>query len=573
MLKKNRFSGDWLFPLVALVATIVVWHGAIRSGFTPDDYMVIDVQSPIRSFIDVISMFWRHDPNPQYWRPLTDSSVSFDFLVWGYDPHGFHITNLVLHCIATALAYNFIRRIFQLSHLRAGITALLFGVSASHDSNLLWIAARSDVIATIMMLVCLLSARKWEIQRAWWWIALSYFSFFLALCSKEVSGVTLALLPLMIYSSSAKELWEKKRRIIIQLLPYVGLTAIFIFIRLQFTVPLSEMQPLSAEGSHSLAAFMKNALYSIGYIIAPIDFSTASAIINKYSLYGYLAAALFAVLAIVIAIQLRHSSVFSKLWKPILFTIVTGLVSFQSFERWRVYSPSIALYSILVLVGFALYELEKLKSFRPYLVATLMLMILFYSEQSIRSHSVWEESTKKIERMKNDVETILSDNTKRPITLHLLTSPIKLGGAPILQLSNSYLSVFAEAERKELPGMKYGSLGNMRDSVGLYTDLDVYALDPKKGFQSYVVKKISADELEIYGDENEIGMMPNTPIEGGVARRDRVLKVGETYEADGATITILKAQGAFASHVKVKVKDTLSLPVYFDGVGLRELNK
>jgi hypothetical protein len=206
-------------------------------------------------------------------------------------------------------------------------------------------------------------------------------------------------------------------------------------------------------------------------------------------------------------------------------------------------------------------------------MAILIIMILFYSSRSLRSLSVWEVSTKAIEKMKNDIETILSVNTHRPIQLNLLTSPIKLGGAPIFQLSNSYLAIIPEAQRKELASMKYGSLGSSRDSVGLYTDLDIYALDPKKGFQSYVVKKISANELDVSGDENVIGMMPNTPIVGGVARRDRVLREGGVYETEGASITILKAQGAFASHVIVKVKDTLSLPIYFNGVGLTELDK
>ncbi len=205
---------EWLFIAIPIAATFIIWYGNTRSGFTPDDYMVIDFQSPIRSFVDAISMFWRNDPNPQYWRPFTNSTVSLDFWLWGWNGGMFHFTNLILHCVALYLIFYFVRRIFSFSVFAAGILVFFFGVSGSHDSNLLWIAARSDVVATIMMLVVLLTAFKAEAskRKKILWLTLSYLSFFLALSSKEVSGVVIALLPLLIYTSSPKELWMKKSK-------------------------------------------------------------------------------------------------------------------------------------------------------------------------------------------------------------------------------------------------------------------------------------------------------------------------------------------------------------------------
>src|SRR5207248_1471502 len=131
---------------------------------------------------------------PQYWRPLSDASVSLDFLLWGWNGGMFHLTNFLLHCIATCLVYFFARRIFSFTAIAACTLAIIFGVSAAHDANLLWIAARADILATIMMLIILLAVNKAERSGTKWiWLCISYTAFFLALCSKEVSAVAIAL--------------------------------------------------------------------------------------------------------------------------------------------------------------------------------------------------------------------------------------------------------------------------------------------------------------------------------------------------------------------------------------------
>jgi hypothetical protein len=565
---------SWVFAAIPVAATFIVWIGTTRSGFTPDDYMVINVQSPIRSFIDVISMFWRQDPNPQYWRPLADSSVSLDFWLWGWNGGMFHFTNLLFHVIAVGLVYLFVRRIFSFSPLSACFLALLFGVSGSHDSNLLWIAARADVIATIMMLIVLLSAYKaaTTLERKSWWLAVSFLSYFLALSSKEVSGVIIVLLPLLIYTSSPRELWQKKWQILRKLLPYIALTVLFIIIRLQFTVPLSQMQPLSAEGSHSIFAFAKNFLYSIGYIIAPIDFRLASFIIMRYATIGYAAAVIF-IIGILFLIKISGGrQILHLLYKPLLLTLVTGLVSFQSFERWRVYFPSVGVLAILVILYAIIWNKDRgWRAFRPILILLALCFGAFHIRQSRKAQSVWTRSTAQLAGYGRDIQKILALHKQRPITLEFITSPTKLGGAPLIQLSKTYLAKKAEADLVNLPSLNYGIVIIPGDSIAVETDLDLYALDPDKGFQSLVFKKIGTGEYETWGDKDEIGLFPNAEFEGGKARRDIKLLPDARYETFGTTTTIINAEASFASHVKLQVKDSSAVHLYFDGQHIVEL--
>jgi hypothetical protein len=565
---------EWLFAIIPIIAAFIVWFGCTHSGFTPDDYMVINVQSPIRSFVDVISMFWRHDPNPQYWRPLTDATVSFDFLLWGFDGGKFHLTNLLLHCLATGLVFVFARRIFLLPAFGAGVLALIFGVSGSHDANLLWIAARSDIIATILMLIVFLSARKAEIsgQRKFVWLLVSYVSFFLALASKEVSVVVIALLPVLVYSVSIKDLWQKKWRILIKLIPYFIVTAIFLFIRLQYTIPLSQMQPLNAEGSHSIVAFAKNFLYSIGYSLAPVDFQLAAVIINRYMIVGLIAASI--ALAILFLL-IRSSSKASRdlLYKPLVLLLITGFVSFQSFERWRVYLPSVGLLAIIIFLSTSVWQRKQWqKVVQPLVVIASIVFIVFHIRHSLESQNTWKQATKQISSYENDLKNILSRHPKRPIILELITSPTKLGGAGLIQLSKTYLAKKAEADLQNLPELEDGIITIAGDSVVVETDVDLYALDPEKGFRSLVFKRTGSNEYEISGDKNEIGLFPNADFGNSKARRDMKLISGGKYETFGTTSTIENAEGSFASTIKLTLHDSTAVHLYFDGKKIRELD-
>lgn len=565
---------EWVFFGFPILAAFFVWFGATNSGFTPDDYMVVDVQSPIRYFVDVISMFWRHDPNPQYWRPLTDSSVSFDFWLWGWNGGMFHLTNLLLHCLAVALVYIFVQKVFSFSSFAACLLAMLFGVSGSHDSNLLWIAARSDVIATIMMLCVFLTAFKTERpeSKKWLWLTLSYISFFLALCSKEVNVTAIVLLPLLIYTSSIKELWQKKIYILKRLLPYFTLTALFVVIRSQYTIPLSDMQPLTAEGSHSIIAFAKNFLFSLGYIVAPVDFQLASFIINRYAAIGYVAAVVFFAGIIFLIRSSSDKTIMKRMYKPIILTLITGFVSFQSFERWRVYLPSVGVIAIIFIIFSLLWKKESAKAvIRPALIVLALGFAIFHIHKSIESQSVNTIATAHLIDLGRDLQTILTSHPQRPIVLELITSPTKLGGAGMIQLSKNFLARKAEADRIHFAGLEYGVVEIPDDTITLISDIDMYALDPEKGFGSLVIKKIGTDEYEVSGDKDEIGLFPAIGLIDGKARRDTKLEAGAVYQTYGTDATIEKAESSFASHIKLKIRDTSAVHIYFDGKRIREL--
>jgi hypothetical protein len=71
------------------------------------------------------------------YQPVVWLSYAADFLLWGMDPIGFHLTNLLWHCANAALLFLFSRRLFQvaapgaeksLAAWAAGFAALTFAL-------------------------------------------------------------------------------------------------------------------------------------------------------------------------------------------------------------------------------------------------------------------------------------------------------------------------------------------------------------------------------------------------------------------------------------------------------------
>ncbi|HEY6172506.1 MAG TPA: hypothetical protein VIX80_09640, partial [Candidatus Kapabacteria bacterium] len=254
------------------------------------------------------------------------------------------------------------------------------------------------------------------------------------------------------------------------------------------------------------------------------------------------------------------------LYKPLVVTLVMGLVSFQSFERWRVYFPSAGVFALFAIIGYTIWQstnYSKLK--RLYVSIFAVTFIFFHGMQSVVNVGVWQKSTEMLVKIKDDIRGILTEHTERPLMLNFVLSPIKLGGAPVMQLSQSYTAIMAEAERLKLPSLAYGSLGTLGDSVWLITSVDAYALNTEYGFMGLQIREIDNKTLEVQCSPKYLGLQPNASLADGIARRDRVYKDGDSVETYGTSVKMLKAKGAFTSHAIITIKDTAGLPIYYDG--------
>lgn len=113
------------------------------------------------------------------WHPGTWISLMLDYQLFGLQPWGFHLTNLLLHVANTLLLFTLLRRL-SLNWGPALFVAAVFGVHPLHVESVAWITERKDVLATCFGLLAMLAyvqgvqtGETWRRYASCGWFALS----------------------------------------------------------------------------------------------------------------------------------------------------------------------------------------------------------------------------------------------------------------------------------------------------------------------------------------------------------------------------------------------------------------
>ena len=88
----------------------------------------------------------------EFYRPLTAVTLAGDWALWGLDPFGFHLTDLILLCVAAVGVYFAAQRLFSPGWLPL-IAALSFALHPAHMEALPVTARRPDYLSMLFTLL------------------------------------------------------------------------------------------------------------------------------------------------------------------------------------------------------------------------------------------------------------------------------------------------------------------------------------------------------------------------------------------------------------------------------------
>jgi len=129
---------------------------------------------------------------PPYFRPLVVVTFALDWMLWGFNAWGYHLTNVLLHAIAAVYLYFFLRR-SKVSWIAALTGSLFFAIIPANTATAVYISERSDAMVTVFSLCGLFCLGNYHrSNRLGWLIGLNAL-LVLTLCSKEI-GVALPFL-------------------------------------------------------------------------------------------------------------------------------------------------------------------------------------------------------------------------------------------------------------------------------------------------------------------------------------------------------------------------------------------
>jgi len=216
--------------LLAGLALVVFAHGFLHDFTNWDDHAYIVENPTIRelSWQTLARAFGGfHVLN---YNPLHILSYALDHAVWGLEPAGFFLSNLVLHATAGVLVY-LIALWFVATRGAAFFAAALFVVHPTRVESVVWLSQRKDVLSACFVLASLLAylhgvrASSPARRRA---LAIVAWSLFVLACLAKSQVVAFPLLLVAVDSSQRRPL----ARALPGKLPYLAVSVVFALVTL-----------------------------------------------------------------------------------------------------------------------------------------------------------------------------------------------------------------------------------------------------------------------------------------------------------------------------------------------------
>ena len=281
--QRKLLRADIIVPLAIALATFLVFSGALRNGFVNYDDDFNFLTNPHYRGLGWAQIRWMFTSSTLggHYMPLTWLTLGLDFVLWGMNPFGYHLTNLLLHCANAAVFYFVSRRLLASADPRgddssgpwldfyAALASLFFALHPLRVESVSWITERRDVLSGFFYLLAILFYLRAEAcagtSKGSRQLALSVVSFACSLLSK-ISGITLPLTLLVIdiyplrrlprnpklwFTAETRRVWLEKIPFLL-LVPPAGLRGIAGMARLG---TLSSFNKFGAAERFSIALF------------------------------------------------------------------------------------------------------------------------------------------------------------------------------------------------------------------------------------------------------------------------------------------------------------------------------
>src|SRR2546425_291030 len=297
MSRKNRSRRLELqhavIPLVIAFSTFAAFLPALQNQFVSWDDAENFLDNPHYRGLGWTHLRWMWTTHLGHYIPLTWMTLGLDYLLWGMNPVGYHLTNLLLHAANAVVFFFVVRRLLARAlpspsehgyalAVSSGVAALVFAIHPLRVESVAWVTERRDVLSGLFYLVAILlylrACERGARGRGWYWLSVAVFG--CALLSKSmVVNLPIVLLILDVYPlrrlGGAVGWWsEPARRVYVEKIPFVLLaaaaSAVALMAQLSHNTMVSVVQ-LSALGRLALSVYGLS--FYLWKTVAPVNLS------------------------------------------------------------------------------------------------------------------------------------------------------------------------------------------------------------------------------------------------------------------------------------------------------------
>lgn len=169
---KEETQCGWNAPLVCLtLAAIVfaVFGQTLTHDFVDfDDNEYVFGNDMVRQGLTLAGVKWAFTTShAMNWHPLTWLSHMADCQIYGLNPAGHHLTNVLLHC-ATVILLFLVLRDMTGAFWRSAAVAAIFAIHPLRVESVAWVSERKDVLSGAFFMLTLMAYVRF-VRQAWSW--------------------------------------------------------------------------------------------------------------------------------------------------------------------------------------------------------------------------------------------------------------------------------------------------------------------------------------------------------------------------------------------------------------------
>ncbi|MGH9551603.1 MAG: hypothetical protein ACRD3W_19610, partial [Terriglobales bacterium] len=206
------------FVVVAFLGGVILtaYLNVLFNFFSGDDFVhLVWLKQAVHQPELILRNFhssWLDGTTTRFYRPLISVFMVTDYLTWGTNGTGFHLTNILFLIAASISLFFIVKRLSPGAEAKgvfgwALLGSLLFGLYPIHPEAVAWITGRVDAIVAAFYLGSMLLYLRWRSAGGRWSYFFSMVCMTLALLSKEMAitiPATLAWYELTIGCESEK---------------------------------------------------------------------------------------------------------------------------------------------------------------------------------------------------------------------------------------------------------------------------------------------------------------------------------------------------------------------------------
>ncbi|MGD0650694.1 MAG: tetratricopeptide repeat protein [Verrucomicrobiia bacterium] len=217
---KDAWRSRGAGAVLIIVLTVVAYLPAMRGGFIwDDDYYV--TENPLLTATDGLRRIWFSTHHQSQYFPLVYTTLRFERMLWGLNPMGYHVVNVLLHSLNALLVWAVLKR---LALPGAWLAAAIFALHPVHVESVAWITELKNTQSTLFYLLALLAWMKFadkETTRPWRFYATALLLHALALFCKTTACTLPAAMVLVLWVRDQPIGWRR----IAQVVPFLVLGA------------------------------------------------------------------------------------------------------------------------------------------------------------------------------------------------------------------------------------------------------------------------------------------------------------------------------------------------------------